>query len=84
MVWKPKAVPKSWKKDYGTVRVWKNGKSYIHVNRVSKDDKFRHRMYVEDGIRYEISSNKFGSSHHKKLASASNYAKRLMKAKRRK
>jgi hypothetical protein len=77
--WKPKSFPASWKDDYGTVKYWKhaNDNDYIHINKIRSTDRFRNSLY-EEGYRYEIASNKFGTSHHKTLADAIKYAKLSM------
>jgi hypothetical protein len=85
MSWKSVNVLKSWKKDYGTVKAWRKedkrtkAPPYIQIHKI-KDEPFKHKIYTE-GFRYEISSNKFGTSHHKDSKSAITYAKKLMKVK---
>mgnify|MGYP001362314519 CR=1 FL=1 len=61
-----------------TLEIKSNKGSYIHVNKISPKDTFRHAIFTQ-GYRYEIASNKFGTSHYKTLKEATRYAGKLMR-----
>lgn len=74
-VWRKQNFPKTWKRDYGTVRAWKKGTNYIHINKVKATG--INRSIYKEGYRYAIASNKFGTSHHKTLSKATSYSQTL-------